>query len=681
MPTHAYLRGRLLLGYKTYFIARQTRRDLVELEARKVVQSKPGTKMVSAVLVFFIFLPIYYIVSSGIGLWRNTQIAKKSGLPYIVLPFYAYSPLWLLTGWRFVRWFIRMYPNLWVTQYLIFMIPEWSWRYGFEPFERHGETFMTVTPTNLTVYIADREVVSQVSTRRDDFPKPAWMYRTVNMFGRNVVTTEGAEWKFHRKVTSPSFGEKNNSLVFDETIRQGKQMLRKWTGTDGKGNFTIREVLGDTMRLSLHVISAAGFGVRLQWPGESKDADDIRPISSTSTFKHTLSFKDALAGLLHHLLIVMIVPKWLLRNIPFKWAKEAAEASIEYETYMDELFNEKRAQAIAGEKADGMDIMGALVKNSYGPNNRSENGEEKSRIGNIERQVLTDREILGNAFVFMLAGHETSAGALHYGLIFLALHPDSQRHLQADIDNIFGDRPIEDWDYNKDITAMQNSMIAAVMHEELRVVPPVINIPKQVSDHQDQVVMINGKRTVWPKGAVVNFSAYALHRNPKYWPSVGSSKVTGKSNDLDDFVPERWLANTGNDGEKQAMTGKDAENDPSESRDHLYHPPRGSYIPFSDGARSCLGKRFAQVEIMILLAMIFKKYSVELAVDDVADDEAVAKMSDAQRIEVYEAQRKSARSIVRQFSKIQITIQIRNADVPIRLVPRGEERFIHLIDH
>lgn len=339
---------------------------------------------------------------------------------------------------------------------------------------------------------------------------------------------------------------------------------------------------------------------------------------------------------------------------------------------MNELFVEKRKEAIAGEKADGMDIMGALVKNSYGPETRLDEKNQTAANGDVERQALTDSEILGNAFVFLLAGHETSAGSLHYVLILLALHPDSQRRMQRDIDRIFGDRPFDEWDYNKDITAMQTSMIAAVMQEELRVVPPVINIPKQVSDDSDQVVTYQGKQTIWPKGAVVSLSALALQRNPKYWPSTGPSKVTDEDNDLADFVPERWFIKNNVNGEDFGIgvsAGKDT--------NRLFHPLKGSYIPFSDGPRSCLGKRFAQVEIMILLAMIFKNYSVELAVDEVADDEAVEKMDEKERIAVYEQQRATARSTMKNCSEIGITVRIKNGHVPIRLVPRGKERFIH----
>ncbi|KAK6334029.1 hypothetical protein TWF696_002537 [Orbilia brochopaga] len=638
--------------------------------------------MVSAVLLLLVSFPVYYIISSSYSLWKNVQKAKRSGLPYVIVPIYTYNPLWILTGRRLLKWVVRKYPDAWITQkYLLHLIPEWSLRYGYDPFRTHGDTFMTVTPVNCHIWIADRQVISQVSSRREDFPKPLWMYRTVNVFGRNVVTTEGAEWRLHRKITAPSFGEKNNALVFDETIRQGRQMLRKWTGDDGAGNITIRDVLNDTMRLSLHVISGAGFGVPLQWPGTTEDADIIRPLSSGSSHRHSLSFKDALAGLLHNLMIVLVFPKWLLRNAPFQWARNAAQAAAEYEAYMDELFAEKKREAIAGEKADGMDIMGALVKNSYGPESRSNaQSNAKSTPGDIERLTLSDSEILGNAFVFLLAGHETSAGALHYGMIFLALYPEAQRQLQADIDRIFGDRAVEDWEYSRDVTAMQNSMIAAVMNEELRVVPPVVSIPKKVSVQQDQVVMVNGKQTVWPKGSAISFSAYAMHRNPKYWPSTGESKVTGAKDDLEDFIPKRWLAESREETQQETV-GEDEESPTGKDTGHLYRPPRGSYIPFSDGARSCLGKRFAQVEIMVLLAMIFQKYSVELALDEAASDEDVSKMGPNERISLYNAQRATARSVIRNCSMIRITVQIRNAYVPIRLVPRGEERFIHLLDY
>jgi cytochrome P450 len=36
-----------------------------------------------------------------------------------------------------------------------------------------------------------------------------------------------------------------------------------------------------------------------------------------------------------------------------------------------------------------------------------------------EQQGLSESELIGNAFIFMVAGHETTAGALNYALTHL----------------------------------------------------------------------------------------------------------------------------------------------------------------------------------------------------------------------------------------------------------------------
>jgi len=37
------------------------------------------------------------------------------------------------------------------------------------------------------------------------FPKPIEAYKVLSFFGSNIVITEGAEWKKHRKVAAPTF--------------------------------------------------------------------------------------------------------------------------------------------------------------------------------------------------------------------------------------------------------------------------------------------------------------------------------------------------------------------------------------------------------------------------------------------------------------------------------------------
>jgi cytochrome P450 len=45
------------------------------------------------------------------------------------------------------------------------------------------------------------------------------MYKILTFFGNNIVTSEGEEWKKYRKPAAPSFSDRNNKLVWDETTR------------------------------------------------------------------------------------------------------------------------------------------------------------------------------------------------------------------------------------------------------------------------------------------------------------------------------------------------------------------------------------------------------------------------------------------------------------------------------
>jgi len=325
-----------------------------------------------------------------------------------------------------------------------------------------------------------------------------------------------------------------------------------------------------------------------------------------------------------------------------------------------------------------MDIMGSLVKSSYGPDT------EKAKPNKVS---LTDEEILGDAFIIVVAGHETTANAVHFALIQLALNPHSQRLLQKELDSIFNGQDPTQWDYDQCVNRLTGSIVGCVMNEILRVMPSVIVIPKRVTQHSTQQLTIAGKAHELPAGITINLNAVGAARNPKYWPSGGPSKVSGKSDDLDDFVPERWMVKSDdmnqNDAASIASENTDSEDETThgprgpDTSTHLFRPVRGSYMPFSDGARSCLGRRFAQVEVLVILAVIFQNYSIELAVDEWATDEEIGGMEvgGEERKVVYEVARKRAWEKLRGASSL-LTLKLQSGSIPVRVVKRGEERFI-----
>jgi len=399
-----------------------------------------------------------------------------------------------------------------------------------------------------------------------------------------------------------------------------------------------------------------------------------------------------LSSLLENLIWVLLFPGWLLKRIPLRNAKEANESFVNWGQYMNELFTKKLAEARAGEQTEGMDIMGSLVRSAYGearPTGDNKGSPGRAEKGQVRKSVMSDSDILGNAFVLIVAGHETTANSVHFALMELAMAPSSQRRLQKEIETIFGDTPAEDWDYDSSINTLLGSMVGAVLNEELRLMPPVINIPKSVRKDQDQSIVIDGKKIVLPKGAHINLNVIGVQRSPRYWPSRGTSKVDGRPDDLNDFVPERWLIKDGTVGGNAGHTDipNDSEDDDfggftgRDTAAQLFRPVRGAYLPFSEGARSCLGRRLAQVEVMAVLSVIFQKYSIELAVDEWASDEEVAQMSKEEKKDLYKKAMMKARATLRGAST-RITLKLHDGlgYIPVRIVKKGEERFINQVD-
>lgn len=249
----------------------------------------------------------------------------------------------------------------------------------------------------------------------------------------------------------------------------------------------------------------------------------------------------------------------------------------------------------------------------------------------------------------------------------------SQRNLQKDLDSVFGDRPVTEWDYDEDLPKLFGNMCGAVMNEQLRLIPPVNGIPKCTMG-APQTLQLGDKRHVIPANALVTLNSVATHRNPAYWPHTSEK-------DLAEFRPERWLETGPERAEEDAhfQVEEGMEFDQTDKRPDtaasLFRPAKGAYIPFSDGYRSCLGRRFAQVEILAVLAVIFRTWTVELDVSMFLSDEDFAKATDAQKREAWEKANARAQDLLKNGMGTIITIQMRDGKVPFKFVKRGQENF------
>ena len=316
---------------------------------------------------------------------------------------------------------------------------------------------------------------------------------------------------------------------------------------------------------------------------------------------------------------------------------------------MKEMIAAKKID-IQSAPSESIDLIGQLLKSQQGNYGKS-----------LRSAGLTDSEVMGNLFMFIIAGHETSANSIHFCILLLALHPEAQRRVQKELEQVLQGRAVSEWEYERDVPALLNGYVGAVLSEELRLIAPTITIPK-ISSTESQSLMVNGEDVTVPPNTMMRLCIPGVHRNPKFWPH-GSPEDAAKpafaldnqNNDLEEFKPERWL--------------------PEKPGGSLYTPVRGSYIPFSDGQRACLGKRFAQVEIVAALAVIFSQYSVELAVDEWATNEEVDDMTKEERKSTWKKAEEKGKWIMQNKMVGIITLQLRGANVPVRFVKRGEERF------
>jgi hypothetical protein len=207
-------------------------------------------------------------------------------------------------------------------------------------------------------------------------------------------------------------------------------------------------------------------------------------------------------------------------------------------------------------------------------------------------------------------------------------------------------------------------------------VSPVVGIPKCTLPGRPQGLKLGRNNVTVPGNCMITLDVVGTHRNPKYWPHTSEE-------DLLEFRPERWLldpSKTNTNTDENAYEAEEGlEFDETDKRPDtaasLFRPHKSSYIPFSEGYRSCLGRRFAQVEILAVIATIFKTWSVELDLSAYLSEEELATASEEQKRDAWNKADARARYLLEHNMMTVFTLQMRGEKVPLKFVKRGHERF------
>ncbi|KAF7531227.1 hypothetical protein G7054_g9082 [Neopestalotiopsis clavispora] len=583
----------------------------------------------------------------SLGLWSLVDIvhyiraARATGLPFVVLPCSLIGAPWQLAQFLVVP-VAKLFPKRLTDGWLPLLLFNEFWHNGYEPFARaKADTFLAVSPGGIILYTCDADVATQLF-RDGGFGKPAKLMSVLNIFGPTITGTDGPESRLYRRITGPFFSERTLRRVFTQSVSGAKIFLGALTRPDAH-----RQIRVLSARLSLNVLTQICFNYQT-------DSDLAVALASEydgAATRGPLSYSDALHGLMDNWGAIFLVPHRLLRLSPFRSHNHAAKCYSELGSYMDQL---KRT------KEDTLSNMRSHVDNLDGNLLDLLVQAGVSRPGQAE-PLLGNAQVIGQIFLFMFAGHEANSNTVVFVILLLACHPDVQRKMQRDLDRVLGQTVPEAWSYDKHYNALMHTNVGAVINEALRLFTVIPVLPKCVPPEGPWLsIMLDGQRHPLPPGTIALTNTSAMHRHPSHWTrkAQNAADVDYDWTDIKgdprqrpfavaDFDPSRWTDNS-------------ETNETDVELSNFFKPRAGTFMPFSEGSRGCLGRRFALVEVCAVISALFKTHSVELMVEP-GDDLTIQ--------QAWLEARRNAALALSEGTEFDMSLRIKR-DVPIKFVPR-----------
>jgi len=396
------------------------------------------------------------------------------------------------------------------------------------------------------LYTSNLDVARQVSAggHRSPFIKPETASQALLLWGMNLVAAEGETWRKHRRIMGPAFNSKLYQLVWTQTLRTYKEMISA-EGWNDKDVVDVPVIQKLTFKLALLVIGTCGFGFSFNWGAPPKSSDG------------SMSVQEALRIVADTHMLAISLPKWAW-YLPIAKLREGRIAHEILSKFMKEQVATRKAEIDAGKPLLD-DAFSMLVKA-----NQSE----------ASKYQMDDQELIGNVFVLLFAGHETTAHTFAATLGFLGLYNDIQEEVLEQIISVIGperDPAIEDYP--------RLDKVLAVFYEALRLFPAghimireatedtVLNIPNSQGEDGTRSIPV-------PKGLQVIVDMVGVQYNPRYFEEP------------EKFKPSRWYGL------------------PSDSE---------LFTAFSVGPRACIGRKFATTEAVCFLSAFLRDWKVEPA--------------------------------------------------------------------
>lgn len=334
-------------------------------------------------------------------------------------------------------------------------------------------------------------------------------------------------WQLAHDILAPGFSRDAMAGYHPLMLDVARQLTARWDDSESAGRSV--DVPGDMTKLTLETIARTGFG------HDFGSFERSRPHPFVSAMVGTLSYAQRRN----------VVPP-ALAPLVLRGATRRNAADMAYlNRTVDDVVAARRAASGPG-AGDLLDRMLEVAHPDTG---------ERLSAENIRRQVIT----------FLVAGHETTSGALSFALHYLSRSPEVLARAQAEVDEVWG--AAEEPAYEQ---VAKLRYLRRVLDESLRLWPTAPGFSRQAR-HDTTIGGVHPVR----EGAWALVLATLLHRDPAAWGE------RPEAFDPDRFTPAAVRAR-----------------------------PAHVFKPFGTGARACIGRQFALHEATLVLGLLLRRYDL-----------------------------------------------------------------------
>ncbi|AZP18219.1 cytochrome P450 [Streptomyces aquilus] len=362
--------------------------------------------------------------------------------------------------------------------------------------------------------------------------------------GNGLLTSQDETYLRQRRLVQPLFTRRRVDGYAGQVAAEGTALAREWRERDGG----VVELVAEMHRFALRMVGRILFGTDME------KAFDV--VERTLPPLQAYSLKRGLS------------PVKPPRSWPTPANRRAARLQGELFALCDEIIASRRGGGggvddLASRRGGGGGVDD-LASRRGGGGTSDDLASLLVHARNAEDGSLDADELREQVLIFLVAGHETTATALAFALHLLARHPDEQRRVQEEVDEVLGGGRVPT---AADMAALPR--LTRVVKEAMRLYPsaPVIG-RRAVGD-----ASIDGVRI--PAGADVIVCPWVTHRHPAYWAEP------------ERFDPDRFLA--------EAEAGR----------------PRYAWFPFGGGPRACIGQHFSMLESVLGMAVLLRDFTFE----------------------------------------------------------------------